>query len=612
MCGIVGYVGKNQAPSILINGLEKLEYRGYDSAGVAIHDGININSLKSKGRLENLIRLLDEHPLNGCLGIGHTRWATHGAPSDINSHPHISGDNVIGVVHNGIIENYMVIKDELLKKGYKFISETDTETIAHLIDDYYKQGMSFDVAVFKAVERLEGTYALGIICKDEPGKLIAVRRGAPLIIGKGDGENFIASDIPAILHHTRDVYFLEDNEIAVITDNSINIYDKNRNIVKRDIYHVTWDIEAAEKNGFSHFMLKEIHEQPRIVKDTILKRIPEGSDTVKLDNIKLGKEELDNIDRIYIVACGTAYYAGLVGKYLIEKICRIPVVSDVASEFRYKDPILDEKTLLIVVSQSGETADTLEALRIAKRSGARVLAIVNAVGSSIAREADDVFYILAGPEIAVASTKAYSAQVASMYILTCHIAMTLGKITSEEFNEIKEELYLLPSKIENILQREDTERKLAEKYSKVNNVFYIGRGLDYMVSQEGSLKLKEIAYLHSEAYAAGELKHGPIAMIDDNSLVIAVVTQENLIEKTISNIKEVKARGAKTIVIAMEGNKAISPEFADDVFYIPRTLDILAPILANIPNQLFAYYVALNLGTDIDKPRNLAKSVTVE
>lgn len=612
MCGIVGYVGKNQAPSILINGLEKLEYRGYDSAGVAIHDGRNINSLKAKGRLENLIKLLDEHPLQGCLGIGHTRWATHGAPSDINSHPHISGDNVIGVVHNGIIENYMVIKEELLRKGYHFLSETDTETIAHLIDDYYKRGMDFETAVFSAVDRLEGTYALGIICKDEPGKLIAVRKGAPLIVGKGVGENFIASDVPAILHHTRDVYFLEDNEIAVITEDSISIYDKDRNLINRDIYHVTWDIEAAEKNGFAHFMLKEIHEQPRIVKDTILKRIPEDYDSVKLDEIKLGQEELDNIDRIYIVACGTAYYAGLVGKYLIEKICRIPVVSDVASEFRYKNPILDERTLLIVVSQSGETADTLEALRIAKKSESRVLAIVNAVGSSIAREADDVFYILAGPEIAVASTKAYSAQVAAMYILTCHIALTLGKITVEEFKKIKEELYLLPSKIEHILQLEDVERKLAEKYKNVNNVFYIGRGLDYMVSQEGSLKLKEIAYLHSEAYAAGELKHGPIAMIDNNSLVVAVVTQEDLIEKTISNIKEVKARGAKTIVIAMEGNNMISPEVADDTFIIPRTLDILAPVLANIPNQLFAYYVALNLGTDIDKPRNLAKSVTVE
>ncbi|MBD9219074.1 MAG: glutamine--fructose-6-phosphate transaminase (isomerizing) [Clostridiales bacterium] len=612
MCGIVGYVGKNQAPSILLNGLEKLEYRGYDSAGIAVHDGVNINFLKAKGRLENLKKLYEENPITGTLGIGHTRWATHGAPSDVNAHPHVSDDNIIGVVHNGIIENYMEIKEELLAKGYTFKSETDTETVTYLIDDNYKNGMSFEDAVFSAVDRIEGTYALGIICKDEPGKLIAVRKGAPLIIGKGEGENFIASDIPAILHHTREVYFVEDNEVAVITENTINIYNKDRQPVHRDIFHVTWDIEAAEKNGFAHFMLKEIHEQPRIVRETILKRMPEDKNFVDLDDIKLGKEELDNIDRIYIVACGTAYYAGLVGKYLIEKICRIPVVSDVASEFRYKDPILDERTLLIVVSQSGETADTLEALRIAKKHNARVLAIVNAVGSSIAREADDVFYILAGPEIAVASTKAYSAQVAAMYILTAHIALTLGKISDKEFEEIRDEMYQLPSKIEYILQKENEEKRLAAKYKDVHNVFYIGRGLDYMVSQEGSLKLKEIAYLHSEAYAAGELKHGPIAMIDDNSLVIAIATQNDIIEKTISNIKEVRARGAKTIVITMEGNKMINSEVADDIFYIPKTLDILAPVLANIPNQLFAYYVALNLGTDIDKPRNLAKSVTVE
>ena len=471
--------------------------------------------------------------------------------------------------------------------------------------------MDFEDSVFKAVSRLEGSYALGIICKDSPDKLIAVRKGSPLVIGKGNGENFIASDIPALLNYTREVYFLEEEEIAVITDNDISIYDSNRNKIERDIYHVTWDIEAAEKSGYAHFMLKEIHEQPKIVRETILKRLPETEDGIVLDNIKLSKQELENIDRIYVVACGTAYYAGLIGKHLIEKICRIPVISEVASEFRYKDPILDDRTLVIVVSQSGETADTLEALRIAKRNGARVLAIVNAVGSSIAREADDVFYILAGPEIAVASTKAYSAQVAAMYILTCHIAIETGKMSMEEFKTVREELYTIPSKIEVILQKEKIERKLAEKYKDVKNVFYIGRGLDYLVSQEGSLKLKEIAYLHSEAYAAGELKHGPIAMIDENTLVIAIAAQEDLIEKTISNIKEVKARGAKTVAIAMKGNTKIA-EVADDVIYIPRTLGILAPVLANIPNQLFAYYMALNLGTDIDKPRNLAKSVTVE
>ena len=611
MCGIVGYVGKNQAPSILIDGLGKLEYRGYDSAGIAVFDGNEINIAKTKGRLSNLIKLLLENPLSGTIGIGHTRWATHGAPSDTNSHPHISEDHKIAVVHNGIIENYMDIKEELLKEGYHFLSETDTETIAHLIDYYYKESMDFEDSVFKAVSRLEGSYALGIICKDSPDKLIAVRKGSPLVIGKGNGENFIASDIPALLNYTREVYFLEEEEIAVITDNDISIYDSNRNKIERDIYHVTWDIEEAEKSGYAHFMLKEIHEQPKIVRETILKRLPETEDGIVLDNIKLSKQELENIDRIYVVACGTAYYAGLIGKHLIEKICRIPVISEVASEFRYKDPILDDRTLVIVVSQSGETADTLEALRIAKRNGARVLAIVNAVGSSIAREADDVFYILAGPEIAVASTKAYSAQVAAMYILTCHIAIETGKMSMEEFKTVREELYTIPSKIEVILQKEKIERKLAEKYKDVKNVFYIGRGLDYLVSQEGSLKLKEIAYLHSEAYAAGELKHGPIAMIDENTLVIAIAAQEDLIEKTISNIKEVKARGAKTVAIAMKGNTKIA-EVADDVIYIPRTLGILAPVLANIPNQLFAYYMALNLGTDIDKPRNLAKSVTVE
>ncbi len=611
MCGIVGYIGSNQAPSILIDGLSKLEYRGYDSAGIAVFDGEKINVLKAKGRLANLVKLAIEHPLAGTVGIGHTRWATHGAPSDINAHPHISEDNVIAVVHNGIIENYMELAKELTKEGYSFVSETDTEVIAVLIDSYYREGMSFEDAVFKAVSRLDGAYALGIMCRACPDKLIAVRKGSPLVIGKGKGENFIGSDIPALLNYTREVYFLEEDETAILTKDDVTIYDKDRNKVNREIYHVTWDIEAAEKSGYAHFMLKEIHEQPKIVRDTILKRIPENGNGIVLENIKLDKEELDNIDRIYVVACGTAYYAGLIGKYLIEKICRIPVVSEVASEFRYKDPILDERTLLIVVSQSGETADTLEALRIAKRSKARVLAIVNAVGSTIAREADDIFYILAGPEIAVASTKAYSAQVVAMYILSCHIALTVGKMTEDEFKTIKHELYTLPSKIEQILQRESIEKRLAAKYKDVRNVFFIGRGLDYLVSQEGSLKLKEIAYLHSEAYAAGELKHGPIAMIDENTLVVALTTQEELIEKTISNIKEVKARGAKTMAIAMEGNDKIA-EIADDVIYIPGTMGILAPVLANIPDQLFAYFMALNLGTDIDKPRNLAKSVTVE
>ncbi|MEA5084061.1 MAG: glutamine--fructose-6-phosphate transaminase (isomerizing) [Lachnospiraceae bacterium] len=611
MCGIVGYIGSKQAPSILMDGLSKLEYRGYDSAGIAVHDGTRINMLKAQGKLVNLAQRLEMNPVKGMAGIGHTRWATHGAPSDINSHPHMSEDRMIAVVHNGIIENYMEIKEELGKKGYRFVSETDTETVAHLMDYYYKQGHGFLESVFMVLERIEGAYALGILCKDYPDTLIAARKNCPLVIGKGEGENFIASDIPAILHHTREVYFLNDNEVAVIKKDSIDIFDREKNKVERDIFHVNWNIDAAEKGGYDHFMLKEINEQPKIVQDVLSRRMKEDETEINLEGITLKKEDLDNIDRIYIVACGTAYHAGLVGKHLIEKIARIPVVADVASEFRYKDPILDERTLLIVVSQSGETADTLEALRIAKRNKARVLAIVNAVGSSIAREADDVFYILAGPEISVASTKAFTAQVVAMELICLHIAMEMGKMTKEEFAAVRDELYALPGRIAEVIQKCDTESKLAQKYIQSKNVFYIGRGLDYLVSMEGSLKLKEIAYLHSEAYAAGELKHGPIAMIEDSTLVIAMLTQEELFEKTLSNIKEVKARGAKVIAIALKGNESFKSE-VDDVIYVPRSGWMTAPIIANVTTQLFAYYVAKTLGTDIDQPRNLAKSVTVE
>ncbi|MGE4213436.1 MAG: glutamine--fructose-6-phosphate transaminase (isomerizing) [Anaerotignaceae bacterium] len=611
MCGIVGYIGSKQAPSILMEGLSKLEYRGYDSAGIAVHDGTRINLLKAQGKLVNLAQKLQSNPVKGMAGIGHTRWATHGAPSDINSHPHMSEDRMIAVVHNGIIENYMEIKEELSTKGYRFVSETDTETVAHLMDYYYKQGNGFLESVFMVLERIEGAYALGIICKDYPDTLIAARKNCPLVIGKGEGENFIASDIPAILHHTREVYFLNDNEVAVIKKDSIDIFDRDKNKVQRDIFHVNWDIDAAEKGGYDHFMLKEINEQPKIVQDVLSRRMKEDETEINLEGITLKKEDLDNIDRIYIVACGTAYHAGLVGKHLIEKIARIPVVADVASEFRYKNPILDERTLLIVVSQSGETADTLEALRIAKRNKARVLAVVNAVGSSIAREADDVFYILAGPEISVASTKAFTAQVVAMELICLHIAMETGKMTQEEFAALRDELYALPGRIAEVIQKCETESKLAKKYIQSKNVFYIGRGLDYLVSMEGSLKLKEIAYLHSEAYAAGELKHGPIAMIEDSTLVIAMLTQEELFEKTLSNIKEVKARGAKVIAIALKGNDSFRSE-VDDVIYVPRSGWMTAPIIANVTTQLFAYYVAKALGTDIDQPRNLAKSVTVE
>ncbi len=610
MCGVVGYIGGRDAVPVLINGLTKLEYRGYDSAGVAVLNDGKINICKTKGRIQNLQDKLLVHPLQGHVGIGHTRWATHGVPSDENAHPHPSSDRKIAVVHNGIIENYMEFKEELEAKGYKFLSETDTETVAHLIDDYYRSGMDILDAVFKVLDRIEGSYALGVLCSDFPDQLIAARKDSPLVVGIGEGENFIASDMPAILNYTKNVYLLDDKEVALIKADSVKIFDADRNEVKKDVFTFDWDIEAAEKNGYDHFMLKEIFEQPKVVKDNLSRRF-DANGKVTLDGIKLGKEELANINRIYICACGTAYYAGLIGKYLIERIVRIPVNSEMASEFRYKEPLIDDKTLMIVVSQSGETADTLAAMRLAKEKGARVMGIVNAVGSSIAREADDVLYTLAGPEIAVASTKAFSAQVVAMYLLTIHLAQELGKMDEKTTMEIKGYMEELPSLVNNILAKVPVIQRLTQKYIGSKNVFYIGRGLDYIVGMEGSLKLKEIAYLHSEPYAAGELKHGPIALIEDTTLVVGIVTQEELFEKTVSNIREVKARGARVLAIAMEGNKEIE-KYADDVFYIPRTHWMLAPLLANIPQQLFAYYMALGLGNDVDKPRNLAKSVTVE
>lgn len=612
MCGIVGYVGSKNAVPVLISGLESLEYRGYDSAGVAVLHNGKIGIRKTKGKVENLRDLLLTDPVAGNIGIGHTRWATHGAPSDLNAHPHFSNDDKIAVVHNGIIENYQELKAELEEKGYVFQSETDTETVAHLIDDYYKEGNDLLEAVRKTLERIEGSYALGVLCTDFPDQIIAARKESPLIVGLGKGENFIASDIPAILEYTKNAFILDDRELALVKADSVSIYDIEGNEVEKEVYTYKWDVEAAQKNGYDHFMLKEIYEQPKVVKDNLAQRFSEDGKSIELDGIKLGKEELENINQIYIVACGTAYYAGLIGKYLLERIVRIPVNSDVASEFRYKDPLIDEHTLVIVVSQSGETADTLSALKLAKSRGARVLGIVNAVGSSIAREADDVLYTLAGFEIAVASTKAFSAQVVAMYLLTLHIAQELGKMDEKTFMEIKNAMDKLPSQINDILTKAvPAIKKFVNKYITSKNVFYIGRGLDYVVGMEGSLKLKEIAYLHSEPYAAGELKHGPIALIEEATLVVGVVTQESLFDKTKSNIEEVKSRGAKVLAIAMEGNRSIE-EVADDVIYIPRTHWMLTSLLANIPQQLFAYYMALGLGLDIDKPRNLAKSVTVE
>lgn len=610
MCGIVGYVGKQQACSILINSLKKLEYRGYDSAGVAIHNDIDIVIKKTKGRLNTLENILNISPINGNLGIAHTRWATHGVPSDINSHPHSNSNSTIAVVHNGIIENYIDLKDKLEAKGYKFVSQTDTETIVHLIDYYYKLTNDIIDAVSKSVSELRGSYALGIICKQYPDKLIVVRKDSPLIIGIGKDENFIASDVPAILQYTRDIYYLDDNELAIIEKNNIDIFNMQKQKVKKEICKITWDSKAAEKNGYEHFMLKEIFEQPQVVKETLLSKLPENSMNINL-GIKLDSKELENINQIYIVACGTAYYAGMVGKYIIQRVARIPVIAEVASEFRYRDPVLNEKTLVIVVSQSGETADTLAVLRLAKKLHSKVIAVVNVIGSSIAREADEVIYTMAGPEIAVASTKAYSSQLVVMYLFALYIAMNLKRIDKKEFVKIRDELYLIPSKIDKILKEANKIESLAKKYIDAKNVFYIGRGTDYMVAMEGSLKLKEIAYLHSESYAAGELKHGPIAMMEQRTLVISHLSHKELFEKTISNIKEVKARNAHVLAIAPNNSEDIA-QIVDDTIYIPSTHWLFTSILANIPQQLFAYYMAVGLNNDVDKPRNLAKSVTVE
>lgn len=610
MCGIVGYIGKQEATPILIEGLKTLEYRGYDSSGVAVLND-KLHMVKTKGRLANLENKLEGITLKGTMGIGHTRWATHGEPSDHNSHPHMNEEGTIALVHNGIIENYISLKEELIEKGYRFISETDTEIAVQLVDYYLKETGNLLDAVVKTINRVEGSYALGVIASSEPDKIIAARKESPLVIGIGNGENFIASDVPAIIRHTRDVYFIEDKELVLVEADKVTIMDFDKNPKTRDIYNVTWDIAAAEKGGYDHFMLKEMFEQPQSIKDTLTPRLPMDKDEVYLDGIDLDKETLENIDRIYIVACGTAYYAGMSGKYLIEKYSRISVICDVASEFRYNDPIIDEKTLMIVVSQSGETADTLAALRMAQKGGARVIGVVNAVGSTISREADDVLYVWAGPEIAVASTKAYSTMVCAMHLISMKIAMELGKMSVDSFREKRDFLYKLPDQVATILEMAPQIEQLAKKYVDMKNVFYIGRGLDFAAAMEGALKIKEIAYLHAEPYAAGELKHGPIALIEKGTLLVGLVGQEALYEKTVSNIKEVKARGASVLAIAMEDNLSIK-QVADDIIYVPRTHWTTAPILENIPQQLFAYYIAKELGHDIDKPRNLAKSVTVE
>ena len=608
MCGIVGYIGDDKATPILLNGLEKLEYRGYDSAGVAVYQNHSVEVVKSKGRLKNLCDILtsDNH-MTGTLGIGHTRWATHGEPSDINSHPHCSENGSFAVVHNGIIENYLYLRDYLMNKGKRFASETDTEVVAQLLE-YYYNGNILDT-IIKVLSKIEGAYALGIICKDDPDTLYAVRKDSPLIIGLGKGENFIASDIPAIIDKTRDIYRLNDNEIAVIKRDNVTVYNEAKEIITKNKIHIDWDITAAEKEGYEHFMLKEIMEQPKAVHNTISPRLVDGK--IVLDELKLTKEDLQKLKKIVIVACGSAYHVGVVAKYAIKKTVRIPVEIDIASEFRYRDPIIDENVLVLVISQSGETADTLAALREAKKLGARVLSIVNVVGSSIANESDDVLYTWAGPEISVATTKAYSTQLCVVYLLVLYMSDLLGTISKQEYQNYVADLEALPSLIEKTISDTKQIQAVAAKYYQCENIFFIGRNIDYALSLEGSLKLKEISYIHSEAYAAGELKHGSISLIEDGTLVVSLATYEALFDKMMSNIKEVKARGATVLSLTTEDKTIIESE-TDEVFYIPNINSMMAPSLAVLPLQLFAYYVADNRGCDIDKPRNLAKSVTVE
>ncbi len=609
MCGIVGFVGTEYAKEKVIDGLKRLEYRGYDSAGIALPIDGKIEIRKHVGEIKNLEKIIGDPAFDSSIAIGHTRWATHGAPSDINSHPHGNGDDSIAIVHNGIIENYQEIKEWLASDyGVVFKSETDSEVIAHLIGIYYDGDLL--KAVNRAVEDMRGAYAVCAIAADEPDKMVAVRKDAPLVAGIGKGFNFIASDIPALLKYVRQVYLIENNETVVLTKDDIVIYNENGDKVKREVFNVTWDADAAEKEGYEHFMLKEIHEQPKGIFETLTRRINDD-DSINLDGISMTREDIESFNKVYIVACGTAYHAGLVGKLVIEKMARVPVEVDVASEFRYRDPFMDENTLFIAISQSGETLDTLAALREAKRKGARVLSVVNVVGSSVARESDDVFYTWAGPEIAVASTKAYTTQLICMYLIGLYMGSTKGTIEKEYYNKVLAELKALPDKVKTILEKEEEIASAARRYYRKEQVFFIGRGLDSGVSYEGSLKLKEISYINSFAIAAGELKHGTIALMAPDTLVFALATQDFLYEKMVSNVEEIKARGARIIGIAKDGRTEME-KVSDEVIYVPDCIDEVAPVLAVIPLQIFAYYVAKERECNIDKPKNLAKSVTVE
>jgi len=606
MCGIVGYIGEQQAAPILLEGLSKLEYRGYDSAGIAVFNDNKIEVAKAKGRLAVLSEKTENGDnVKGTMGIGHTRWATHGEPSDVNSHPH-SGKRVT-LVHNGIIENYKKLKDFLVMQGRTFQSETDTEVVAQLLD-YYYEGNPLD-AITKVMSEVTGSFALGIVFSDYKDEIYAVRRESPLIVGVGDGESFIASDVPAILKYTKDYYLLEHDEIAKLDKNGITVYNKRKKVIEKELKTADWDMDAAEKGGYEHFMLKEIHEQPTAIKTTISPRIVDGLPNLEECGITLDK--LKSFNQIYVVACGTAMHAGMVGKYVIEKLARVPVIVDIASEFRYRDPLITDKDLVIIISQSGETADSLAAMRLAKNLGAQTLAIVNAKGSSIAREADMLIYTHAGPEIAVASTKAYMVQIAVMYLFAFELALAVGAIDEAECRRLTALLQKTPEYIEQILENKEETQYIASSLITADSLLYIGRGLDYALSMEGSLKLKEISYIHSESYAAGELKHGTISLISEGMPVIAVATQNALFEKTVSNIKEVKARGAKVIMVCRDEYQP-EPDVADFKFGLPEIDDILMPMTAVVPLQFIAYYTSVLKGNDVDKPRNLAKSVTVE
>lgn len=609
MCGIVGYIGEEQAAPILLGGLQKLEYRGYDSAGVAVHNDTGLHVVKSKGRLSVLDGILQGgRSLPGTVGIGHTRWATHGAPSDVNSHPQVSDGGKFAVVHNGIIENYLYLKNHLIRRGVEFISDTDTEVVAQMLEYYYKGDVLEAIAT--VISKVEGSYALGIICADCPEKLFAVRKDSPLIIGVGKGENYIASDVPAILSRTRDIYRLKDREVAVLTRDSIDFFNGDLEPIQKEPERIQWDISAAEKGGYEHFMMKEICEQPEALRKTISPRIRDGR--IVLDDVTLTKEQIQDLNKVFIVACGTSYHVGVVAKYAFERLLKLPLEVDVASEFRYRDPILDDKTLVIIISQSGETADTLAALRMAKDRGCRILSIVNVVGSTIANESDDVLYTWAGPEIAVASTKAYSTQLAVIYLIALYMADQQGTVTQQEMAQYLADLQRLPDLAEACLADKKTIQYFASQYFNAHDMYFIGRNVDYAASLEASLKLKEISYIHSEAYTAGELKHGPISLIEDGTLVIAISTYEKLFDKMMSNVREVKARGAVVLGITVRGREDALKQETDYQFCVPKITDFMLPSLSILPLQLFAYYVASMKGCDIDKPRNLAKSVTVE